>query len=78
MPDATILVNKIGRSGRPAAIVYVDPGVPTEALSGLIQKHLTRNADLLKKIGLKGCLSCISGMDIDIRHRYDIELRAKF
>ncbi len=78
MPDATILVNKLGRNGRPAAVVMIDPGVGTDAVAGLVQKHLTRNKDLLKKLGLKACLACISGMDIDIRQRYDIDMRVQF
>ena len=78
MPEATILVNKVGRAGRPAALVLVEPGVPTDAISGLLQKDLTRNTELLKKLGLKACLACMSGMDIDIRQRYDFDLRVKF
>lgn len=78
MPEATILVNKVGRSGRPSALLLIEPGVPTDTIAGLLQKNLTRNTDLLKKLGLKGCLACMSGMDIDIRHRYDIDLRVKF
>lgn len=78
MAEASILINKVGRFGRPSATVLIDPGVPTDQLAGLVQKHLTRNRDLLKKLGLKACLSCISGMDIDIRQRYDIDMRVQF
>jgi hypothetical protein len=78
MAEATMLINKLGCHGRPVATVLVDPGVPTDVLAGLVQKNLTRNKDLLKKLGLKACLSCISGMDIDIRQRYDIDMRVQF
>lgn len=78
MAEATFLINKVGRSGRPSATLLIDPGVPTDVAAGLVQKHLTRNKDLLKKLGLKACLACLSGMDIDIRHRYDIDMRVQF
>jgi hypothetical protein len=78
MPEANILINKVGRSGRPTAIVLVDAGVSTDLVAGLVQKNLTRNRDLLKKLGLKACLACISGMDIDIRQRYDFDMRVQF
>ncbi len=78
MAEAAILVNKVGRSGRPVALVLVDPGVSTDLVAGLVQKHLTRNKDMLKKLGLKACLACISGMDVDIRQRYDIDMRVQF
>jgi len=78
MADATFLVNKVGRGGRPSAVVLIDPKVSTDVVAGLVQKHLTRNKDLLKKLGLKSCLACISGMDIDIRQRYDFDMRVQF
>ena len=78
MAEATILINKLGRYGRPSATVLIDAGVDTDAMTGLVQKNLTRNKDLLRKLGLKACLACISGMDIDIRQRYDIDMRVQF
>lgn len=78
MAEATVLINKVGRNGRPSATVLVDPGVSTDVLTGLVQKHITRDKLLLKKLGLKACLACISGMDIDIRQRYDIDMRVQF
>ena len=78
MPEANFLINKVGRAGRPAAIVLIDPGVSTDMVAGLVQKNLTRNKDLLKKLGLKACLACISGMDVDIRQRYDFDMRVQF
>lgn len=78
MTEANFLINKVGRSGRPAAIVLIEPGVSIDVVAGLVQKHLTRNKDLLKKLGLKACLACISGMDVDIRQRYDFDMRVQF
>jgi len=78
MAEATFLVNKVGRGGRPSATILIDAAVSTDTVAGLVQKHLTRNKDLLKKLGLKSCLGCISGMDIDIRQRYDFDMRVQF
>lgn len=78
MAEATLLINKVGRFGRPSATVLIAPGVPTDVVAGLVQKNLTRNRALLKKLGLKACLACISGMDIDIRQHYDIDMRVEF
>jgi len=49
----------------------VDPALSLDKLTGVLQKQLTRNPDLLKALGLKSCPACTSGMDIDIRHRFD-------
>ena len=66
-----IAINKVGSSGRPRAIVNVDDSVSLDKLTGILQKELTRNNDLRKKLGLQSCLACTSGMDLDIRHRFD-------
>lgn len=72
-----IQVNKVGASGRPAAIIVAAEGVSLDRLTAGIQKALTRNTDLRKKLGLKACPGCAaSGIDIDIRHRYDFVLQA--
>lgn len=78
MAEATFLINKVGGFGRPSVTVLVDSGVGTDVVAGLVQKSVTRNKDLLKKLGLKACLAFISGMDIDIRQRYDIDMRVQF
>jgi len=72
---ADIQITKSGISGRPSAMVMVDPGVSLDKLAGMLQKELTRNNDLRKKLGLKACPGCVSGMDLDIRHRFDHVLR---
>jgi hypothetical protein len=43
-----------------------------DKLVSVIQKEVTRNTDLLSKLGLKACPACAaSGMDLNIRHRFD-------
>ena len=76
--EIEIGINKIGPSGRPVATVFASPGVSLDNTTKLLQKHITRNEDIMKKIGLKSCLSCLSGLDLDIRHRFDEVIRARF
>ena len=70
-----IFVSKSGASGRPTATVFVDSAASLGAVSGTLQRHVTRNADLLKRLGLKACGACISGFDLDIRHRFEEVMR---
>lgn len=72
---ADVQINKSGASGRPYVAVAVDTGVPLDKLVAVLQKEITRNAGLRRKLGLKACLGCISGMDLDIHHRFDLEMR---
>lgn len=66
-----ITINKVGSSGRPQATVVVDDSVRLDKLTHVIQKELTRNNDLRNKLGLGSCPACTSGMDLNIRHRFD-------
>lgn len=66
-----ILVSKGGPNGRPIATIYVDSTASLASVGATIQKNLTRNSDLLKRLGLKACQACISGFDFDIRHRFE-------
>ena len=66
-----IMVSKNGPAGRPIATLYVDPTASLSAVGATVQKHVTRNADLLRRLGLKACPACISGMDFDLRHRFE-------
>ena len=76
--QAHILISKVGCcGGRPSVAVLVDPGAKIDDISAAIQRGVTRNADLLKKLGLKACAGCISGFDIDIRQRYDIDMQVQ-
>jgi hypothetical protein len=67
---AEIRLKKNGPNGIPLAEILVDNSVSTDQLSSIIQK-VTRDKDLLKKIGLKGCSACKSGLDINIRERFE-------
>jgi len=67
-----IQINKVGPSGRPVAVVTASPTIPLDKLTSTIQRAVTRNTDLRAKLGLKGCQGCAaSGIDLDIRHRFD-------
>src|SRR5690349_7124909 len=46
-----IQINKVGPSGRPVAVVLAPEGATFDRLSSLIQKEITRNDDLRKKLG---------------------------
>ena len=71
-----IQINKVGFSGRPVATVLASPSISLRELTKVIQKEVTRNTDLRTKLGLKGCAGCAaSGIDLDIRHRFDHVLR---
>jgi hypothetical protein len=70
-----VQVTRIGTAGRPVAEVLVAPSTSVDAITGLVRKHVTRNTDLLRKVGLRACPACISGFDIWIRHRFDEVLR---
>ena len=71
MNKVEIMVSKAGPAGRPMVTVYIDPSASLAAAGATIQKNVTRNADLLKRLGLKACPACISGFDFDIRHRFE-------
>jgi hypothetical protein len=78
MPTADVQILKQGPNGRPAMEVYVDAKTPLDQLSTAVIKNVTRNADLLKKLGLRACPACISGLDILIRHRFDEVVKVNF
>ncbi|CUQ66980.1 hypothetical protein [Candidatus Nitrospira inopinata] len=68
---ATFHLSKTGASGRPAVEVALVGGGTLADVSTALTKNITRNAEILKKVGLKACPACISGFDIWIRHRFD-------
>jgi len=70
MPKAEIRINKVGPGGGPYAEILVDPKVSADQLSAIVQK-VTRDKDLLRKLGLKACPACKSGFDINIRDRFE-------
>jgi hypothetical protein len=71
-----IHAHKVGPSGRPVVMVMASPTISLDKLTAVIQKEVTRNTDLRTKLGLKACTGCAaSGVDLDIRHRFDHVLR---
>jgi hypothetical protein len=68
-------IQKAGINGRPRINVMIDSDVSFEKLSARLQTDVTRNTDLRKKLGLAACLACTSGMDLNIRHRFDEVMR---
>ncbi len=66
---ADIRLTKNGPSGRPLAEILADKGT---SLSEIQTAQKVIYTDLLKKVGLKGCPACLSGIDISIRDRVDI------
>ena len=66
---AEIRISKTGPNGRPVAEILVDKNTNVAALGGVLQS-VTRNKDLLRKVGLKACGGCKSGFDINIRDRF--------
>jgi hypothetical protein len=87
---ASIRVSKVGCcGGRPSAevnvapavmaagtaSVTVAPGLSLEEVNKLVLVNVTRNVDLLKKLGLAACPACISGFDILVRQNYDIDMK---
>jgi hypothetical protein len=74
---AEVRVTKSGPGGRPYAEVLVDGNVNTDKLGKIVQ-GVTRNKDLLRKLGLKACAGCKSGFDINIRDRFEEVMRVEF
>jgi hypothetical protein len=67
---AEIRLLKSGPRGTPYAEISVDKGVSAAQIGEIVQR-VTRDKDLLKKLGLKACPGCISGFHIDFRDRFD-------
>jgi hypothetical protein len=72
---ADVQINRAGSSGRPSVAVFVDEGVAFDKFTSVLQKEITRNTGLRRKLGLKACTACISGMDLDIHHRFDLVMQ---
>lgn len=75
---ATFHLSKTGPSGRPTVEVALVGSGTLADVSTALSRNITRNADILKKVGLKACPACISGFDIWIRHRFDDVIQVKF
>jgi hypothetical protein len=73
MPKSTtaeVRLKKVGPNGIPLAEILIDNSVSADQLGRIVQR-VTRDKDLLKKLGLKACAGCKSGFDINIRDRFE-------
>ena len=66
----TITATKAGRLGKPAVEIAFDPGTKLDEILGA-QKRVFADKKLAKAIGLKFCEGCYSGLDLDIKQKYE-------
>jgi len=66
----TITASKAGRLGKPAVEIAFDPGTKLDEILSA-QRRVFADRKLAKAIGLKFCDGCYSGLDLDIRQKYE-------
>jgi len=66
----TITASKAGRLGGPAVEIAFDPGTPLDEILKA-QKRVFADRVLARKIGFRFCDGCYSGLDLDIRQKYE-------
>ena len=66
----TISATKLGRAGRPAVEIAFDQGTKLDDILAA-QKQVFADRALAKKIGLKFCGGCYSGLDLDIKQKFE-------
>jgi hypothetical protein len=66
----TITATKSGRCGRPAVEIAFDRGTKLDAILAA-QKAVFSDKNLAKKIGFTFCDGCYSGLDLDIKQKYE-------
>lgn len=66
----TITGTKSGRRGGPAVQIAYDKGTKLDAILAA-QKAVFADKKIAKTIGLVFCEGCYSGLDLDIRQRYE-------
>jgi hypothetical protein len=66
----TISATKSGRLGRPAVQIAFDPGTSLDDILAA-QKKVFADKALARKIGLTFCGGCYSGLDLDIRQKFE-------
>ena len=78
MPDikgfADVKIINAGRDGKPTAQIMISSDVGVDQLSKVIVS-VTRDKNLRKLLGLKACLACRSGFNLDIRDQFINEIR---
>jgi hypothetical protein len=66
----TISASKGGRLGRPAVEIAFDPGTKLDDILAA-QKRVFEDKKLATKIGFKFCGGCYSGLDLDIKQKFE-------
>lgn len=66
----TITATKSGRSGRPAVEIAFDKGTHLDEILRA-QQAVFNDKKLAKVIGFTFCQGCYSGLDLDIKQKYE-------
>jgi hypothetical protein len=66
----TISGTKVGRNGRAAVEIAFDAGTKLDDILAA-QKQVFNDKKLAKAIGFKFCGGCYSGLDLDIKQKYE-------
>jgi hypothetical protein len=66
----TISATKAGRRGKPAVEIAFDPGTSLDDILAA-QKRVFADRALARRIGLTFCGGCYSGLDLDIRQKFE-------
>ena len=66
----TITATKAGRIGKPAVEIAFDAGTKLDDILDA-QRRVFADKKLAKAIGLKFCAGCYSGLDLDIKQKYE-------
>lgn len=66
----TIRATHSGPNGKPAAEIVYSAGTSLEEILAA-QKTIFGNTDLFKKLGLKVCGGCFSGLPINFQQQYE-------
>ena len=66
----TISATKAGRFGKPAVEIAFDPGTKLDEILAA-QKKVFADKKLARAIGFKFCDGCYSGLDLDIKQKYE-------
>jgi len=69
----TVTATKSGRAGRPAVEIAFDAGKKLDDILDA-QRRVFADKKLAKAIGLKFCGGCYSGLDLDIRQKYENQI----
>ena len=65
-----VTATKSGRRGRPAVEIAFDAGTKLDDILDA-QRRVFADKKLAKAIGLKFCGGCYSGLDLDIKQKYE-------